>query len=474
VNRKSIVGVGMGAALVVVGGYVALSWIFGQMVHTRFDAWEGELAKQPVPFFRIAKREYERGIFSSVEVVTLAVNRELLKAPRPGGMQPAAAITTSPDTNELLIAVRNVVSHGPLPGLTSVGVARIETTIAWPTQAQAEIDKVFGGHEPLLLTTRLGLSGGLSSHLVSPPVEYQEGSNTAKWQGFEGTLDVSGNLDSIKCQVTAPGLDVHDLDLTAHMEQMSVTCDGRRAFEVLYVGTMNFDVAALQVASKGEPPMTADKMHYAVDVRADGDYMDAIVRVGAGAVNVQQFQAQDLRYDFTVKHVHGPTYAALSRRMQEVQESAAVLDPNASAGMMAAFRELGPELLEHSPEIIVDRIGFTMAEGELGITGTAHVIDFKKEDFAGDAAMNALIGKLEATADVWMAEGLIEKFSTAQAQSTAANGVTREGQPTMQEQIAAIEQQGFITRKDGQLRSRIEFRNGALTANGKPLRPPAR
>lgn len=36
--------------------------------------------------------------------------------------------------------------------------------------------------------------------------------------------------------------------------------------------------------------------------------------------------------------------------------------------------------------------------------------------------------------------------------------------------VAAFEQQGFVTRKDGQLHTHIEFKSGALTANGKPLR----
>jgi uncharacterized protein YdgA (DUF945 family) len=39
----------------------------------------------------------------------------------------------------------------------------------------------------------------------------------------------------------------------------------------------------------------------------------------------------------------------------------------------------------------------------------------------------------------------------------------------MRQQVAALEQQGFVTRKDGQLHSHIEFKGGQLTANGKPL-----
>ncbi|WP_414717617.1 DUF945 family protein [Steroidobacter sp.] len=38
-------------------------------------------------------------------------------------------------------------------------------------------------------------------------------------------------------------------------------------------------------------------------------------------------------------------------------------------------------------------------------------------------------------------------------------------------QVAQLEQQGYLQRDGDRLESHIEFRNGALSANGKPIGP---
>ena len=39
----------------------------------------------------------------------------------------------------------------------------------------------------------------------------------------------------------------------------------------------------------------------------------------------------------------------------------------------------------------------------------------------------------------------------------------------IKQQLAAFEQAGYVTRNNGRFESHLEFKNGALTANGKPL-----
>ena len=78
------------------------------------------------------------------------------------------------------------------------------------------------------------------------------------------------------------------------------------------------------------------------------------------------------------------------------------------------------------------------------------------------------MAKVVANADVWISEGLLNKDWSAQKTAEEAQGPNRV--EALRQQMAAFEQQGFVTRKDGQLHSHIEFKGGALTANGKPLR----
>src|SRR5262249_51652236 len=156
---------------------------------------------------------------------------------------------------------------------------------------------VFAGRDPLVVTTLLGLTGGSTSRFASPTVEYKEDGTTASWKGIDGTLTVGGAADSIACNFIAPGLEFDNADTQASVGQIRFTCDGRRAFEVLYVGSMNLEIAVFKVASHGEPPVTAEKLHYAVDVKAEGDYLDAALRVGADAIDAKQFKGSDVHYD---------------------------------------------------------------------------------------------------------------------------------------------------------------------------------
>jgi uncharacterized protein YdgA (DUF945 family) len=507
VNRKSIVGASVAAILVV--GYVGASWGLGRAVHAGFDNWEQQLANQKLAMIKVAERKYTPGVFSSVEEVTFEFNREFFDQLMKSGQQeqldedefefeedmeedadeegsledaawrPAAATL---DDAPLRFTVRNEVKHGPLPGFSGVGMGRIETKFVWSPAVRAKLDKFLPGREPLEISTLLGLLGGATSHVSSPAFDFKEEKTTLAWKGFEGDFSVGRNMGSIGCDATAPGLSVYDADGSgAKLETLKLTCDGERAFDALYLGTVNFEIASIEGSAKdGASPMRMQKLQYASEVRADGDFVDVAVKAGVGALEFMQYQLSDIKYHLSLRHLHGPTYAALSRKMQDTAMSSMGGDPTASLALVGAFAEFGPQLLEHSPQIVIDHIGFSTPEGEFGIKGSAQLEGFTKDDLATAQARAGLLGKIVANADVWISEGLLNKdWSAAQetevsadepAEDLQAGNAPQNRAEALRQQVAAFEQQGFVTRKDGQLHTHIEFKSGSLTANGKPLR----
>jgi hypothetical protein len=129
-----------------------------------------------------------------------------------------------------------------------------------------------------------------------------------------------------------------------------------------------------------------------------------------------------------------------------------------------------PQLLEHSPQLVIDHIGFTAPEGEFGIKGTAELPGFHKDDLATPQSRAALMGKIVANADVWISEALLNKDWSGPTEKAEVSNEGPGQAEAMRRQVSAFEQQGFVTRKVGQLHTHIEFKGGALTANGKPLR----
>jgi uncharacterized protein YdgA (DUF945 family) len=377
--------------------------------------------------------------------------------------------------------MRSEVTHGPFPGFTAIGTGRIDTKFVWSKEVREKLDKVLPGREPVEIATLLGFLGGMSSHVTSPAFDFKDEKTTVAWKGFEGDFSVGRNMGSMDCDATAPGLSVYDADgAGAKLETLKLTCDGERMFDALYNGTVNFEIANLEGNAKGgASPMRMQKLSYSSDVRTDGEYVDVAVKAGVGALNYMQYDLSDLKYHLSLRHLHGPTYAALARKMQESWMSSMSGDPASSLALAGAFGEYGPQLLEHSPQLVIDHIGFSAPEGEFGIKGTAELAGFKKDDFATPQSRAALAGKVVANADVWISEALLNKDWSA---PVAATDVSNEKAPRaedaqnpskvegLRQQVAAFEQQGFVTRKDGQLHTHIEFKGGALTANGKPLR----
>lgn len=468
-NNKAIIGACAAAVLVI--GYIGASWALGRAVHSGFDTWEQQLAQQPLPMVKVIERKYTPGVFSSVEDVTFEFNNqffEQLKKARQPVQQEGAVDEASPP---MRFTLRNEVKHGPLPGFTRIGMGRIDTTFVWSKEVRAELDKFLPGREPVEISTLLGLLGGTSSHVTSPAFEFKDEKATLGWQGFEGDFSVGRNRGTIGCDATAPGVSVQVADgsMAARFETLKLTCKGERVFDELYNGTVSFEIASLESSAKDRATMRMKKLRYSSDVRNDGEYLDMAMKFGIGAFNFMQYDLSDLKYELSLQHLHGPTYAALMRKIQSTAMSSAGGDPAASLTMVGALAEYGPQLLEHSPRIVIDNIGFSSAEGELGIKGTAELAGFTKDDLATAQSRQALVAKVVANADVWISEALLDKDWSAQAVS-AENPQSPSRVEALRQKVAAFEQQGFVTRKDGQLHTHVEFKGGALTANGKPLR----
>jgi uncharacterized protein YdgA (DUF945 family) len=440
VNKKqSLVVAGIFVAV-----YVATSWGLGRAVHKYFDAWENDLAKQPTPMLKITAREYSPGIFSSTEVLTFEVDPTAWR----GLNGPARALRNIPLAN---FTVRNRIVHGPLPGLSLPGVARIQSTLVLDEPMRTQIATTLGGREPISVDTLLGFIGGGRVHVSSPAFEAQPDGGSLSWQGIEGRFTYGRKLDAVRCDVVAPGLNGTLPDgSSVRLDKMQLTCNLTRSFEKLYTGTMEFRVATLSATQANGELSNMENTRVSSHSQAKGEYVDMTAVLNIGTVRIPQITMHDAQYDVTFNHLHGPTYSKLAGAIQGLgADSAEFVSP----------LDIATELLEHSPEIVINRIGFAMPEGEAGLTGTLRLKDFSQADLALGSPQRVLT-KLEATAHLWLDEGLLTRnWPPDQAGAIAQ----------IRNQIAQFEQLGYVTHKDHRFDTQLEFKQGMLTINGKPL-----
>lgn len=474
-------------ALPIVLAYPAAAWVLGKQVETAL----GEQYKQieSVPYIKVIDRQYDRGVFASSEVVTFEVLgdmfRSLEKAHKEAAADdPEAAKATPAPLQPLRFTVRTQIKHGPAPGMSAIAAATADSELVLDGPVQQELAKLIGDKKPLTAHTVYRFDGGGNSVVASPAIAASfpgEAPNTVSrfsWEGFTANVDFTRNLQSYTMTGESPKLEVLDAKGVAMvMSGLKFSGEQKRIFDdepLLYSGSQRFTLAQMSITDKNGKagPVLFKQVAYEVALPVNGEFIDMVAKMGAESVQIGEQNYGPAHYDFSLKHLHARTTAKLYRAMMKMySDPVALADP---AKAFAPLAEPGLELLRHNPEFRIDRLSFKTAQGEAAGSASAKLKDVKPEDLANPMM---LLAKLEASADIALPESLLA--STSGGAMHAGEDEEPDPETTamhkqmLEQQLAGFAEQGYITRDGGLVRSKIEFRDGQLTVNGKPFNPMA-
>lgn len=485
-------------AVPVVLAYPVSSWVLGKQVETALAEQYKQL--ESIPYVKVINRQYERGLFSSTEVVTFEIFGDMFRsigkaqkeaakgeaAEGEAAVSPAAGKPTTPPLEPLRFTVRSQIKHGPAPGLAAVAAASADSELVLDGKMQQELSKLLGDKKPLTAHTVYRFDGGGKTDVASPafaadiPSENSEKASRLSWQGFTATVDFSKNMQSYSMTGEAPMLEILDgKAIEMVMTNLKFTGEQKRIFDdepLLYSGTQRFTLAEIKVSDKNseQAPAVLKQVAYDIALPVNGEFVDLVAKMGAESMQIGGQNYGPAHYDFSVKRLHARTIAKLYRAMLNMYS-----DPAFLTGTGEPHRALAPlaepalELLKHNPELRIDRLSFKTAQGEASVAASARLKDAKAEDFANPMS---LLAKLEASADLALPERLLGDMSAGamqrggqEAQSTPEMAAMK--QQMLEQQLASFAQQGYITRTDGVVKSKIEFRNNKLAINGKPFDP---
>ena len=319
-NRKTITGISALVAVVVL--FLGLNWLEGALVRSRLARLDHEMSGT-LPLFTIAQRQVSVGLFSSTVQVTYQLNTRLFQ-----GMAAAAASakktalrTSLPADSPPSFTLRHRIQHGPLPGFMRFGMARIDSEFVMSEATRQQLLHSIGTDEPLKIVTLLGITGGGTTTLDSPAFTYDDPNNHdhMEWGGIQGRLDFSRGMARQQGEINFPGMHLKGSsgeDMA--FGSMRLAYDLQRAFELLYLGKVSFTVARLAITPAAQAEIV--EMHdlsYAVNTTASGDYVDTIAQFDVGDLHAKAFTASAVHYDFSLRHMHGPTYAVLTARLRK-------------------------------------------------------------------------------------------------------------------------------------------------------------
>jgi len=477
--------------LVIVVAVLALAliiapWGVGRVAEKRLNAGLDKLVEQ-APYLKVVERKWTGGWFRSEQIVTFEAFSSWIDAMNPKAIEDAMkkdaaeaepsvesggepAVVASPDavppsadkapapvTPEMLrFTIRNEVWHGPVLGLSGLGIARVKTHLLLSDETQKKIAEIFGPKEPIEISTRVGFTGGGTTTLTSESRTIKPDSKSEiSWETFKLAIGYSRDADKYDLDGQWPKVTVtsHEEKTQFVMTNMTVDGVGKRISGDLYDTDFAFGIDKLGILGGDGERIEVGNLHYILETDANDEFLEFDAKMGTGEVKSKQLSSigielKEIHYDFSMRRLHIETLVKMVAGIK-----AAYAKPLANAlemnkVILAPLKEQGMELLKYDPEFSIDRIGIVTPEGDGYLKGVITIKGATAEDFAGNSA--ALIGKAHADLTIDVSEKMVQKFP---------NGSMAAG--------AAVDS-GYVQRKGDRLVCRILFADGALTVNGKP------
>jgi uncharacterized protein YdgA (DUF945 family) len=436
--KKSVIVV---AALLLL--LVAAPWGIGRIAEHRVDRSIEQLV-EVAPYLKVAERRYTPGWFRSEQEVTF----ELLG--------PGSGTLASGDGKPPRFTIRNEILHGPVLWTSGFGVARVNTRFVMPDKVRKSIVDTFGTDEPMRISTRIGFFGGRKTTFAADErkIALENGGGEVSWKDLRVDVAYSSDLDSFDIDGDWPRMEFRDRAGTTGgiVEDVTIEGESERIEGDLYDGDVEMRVGKVTIKDPSGG-YEAEDVYYVADSSRDGDFMSLEFGFGTGgitggAIATLGSKVEEMHYDFALRRLHTATLARLMTAIKESYTKPPVVtfDPQVETPEPIKARTF--ELFKHDPELVIERLGATTPDGEAYFKGVIRFKGVTEEDLAIGGL--GLMGKLDAEIDFAGHRKVLEKLP---------GGATSVG-----EMVEA----GYVVSEGDKLVSKIVFRAGELTINGKP------
>lgn len=443
--------------LLIIGGLLVVSypgtaWLMGLVVEHHIEHAEQQLSHQ-APYIALVKRRYDRGVYRSTEVVTYRIHDPLLLQRKSG--QPALSHRT------FTVTVRNIIRHGPFPGLRSAGLATIDSTLQLSSQAQRQLSELLGSKPIVQVHTIIDWLANTQSRITIPAFSWQAPNGSSfVWNGLTGVVDTGGNFSSWSGHINVPQLNVRTHD-GGHLTLLGLgfSGHGQKAFDAFFAGRNQFKI--LQLTSRDpHTGRTIALHHIAVTSTTDvhGNFLDAHFNASVDASRFGTISLSHIVYSVAFDHLHGPTLSQLSRALHAAERDTSATSAQITARVQQALRQYGAQLLLHNPVFKIRKASFTMPDGTLVLSGSARSPGLSSADLRLPNLISALKAHARVTAHLRIDNALLQKFIT-----------TRGHAAVLAARVTALEQHGYLTSGARSVTTQLRYDDGQLTLNNKPL-----
>lgn len=478
--KRIVTGLLLLCVLLVAAYGLACYWI-GTEAQKQYDTL---LAQSTQPNVEIIGRSYERGLFHSSAVTTLAVKV-------PGEKKEAVFRAT----------LVNSIQHGPLASVKNSDVDKsfqpvlaVITTRLAPEQEQGELLRAALGKLPELgsseMITFLNFDGTGESSLNIPAFKKKvtiEGKEELQvnWDGLKTKSKFDIANSTISGSFSAPRLEAGNSEAGFSALDVKGDFSTYPGIKGVLLGALNFFCKRIELHSK-EDNLRALVESTTVQAESvvSGDTVSCSLTTRFDRAAIDEEGYGPFAFELEFRRLEPEAIARFQQDMKEVQSRfAGTSDEDIQAIMAACYKRLLQRLLAKSPEVEIKQLKMSTPKGDL-----SGKLKITVADTGGSLLENPLLALNSIGIDLkgqiseplllyWMEsafkgdfEGKGELGNGGDPGKSVPSDPEQAGKLAAEKAsstIARLLQQNMIVRENGSIKTRASYSTGHLTINGK-------
>ncbi len=444
--KKLGIGIATAVAVLAAGG-ATTGYLVGNNIEQGFATAAKEWSKPPL---LVQVQDYQKGIFSSTAQTLWTV-----------------------DTGEekLQFTAQHAISHGPLP---IAHLAEIVSTFAINPDAPPEWVVAFKDKAPLVWKSKVGWSKNTQNEVASPAFNGEFGADKLAFGGFKSDFEMSSDFSRIKGDASMPSLLVQSKpgeEDDGQASEMLMSGNTMRfdmhqpTGQEFMVGSLQWDLASLKVTPKnGDAPAELAGLKMVADTQLAAEVVNTTINTSVKSFVQKDHKIDDIAVDLGLHNLDAGWLNQFTKESQKIQG-----DPQA---MQMLLMQGMQQLLARKPELEVKRISWRTAEGTAEVAASLAyqgdsskplnpMMDFKamlRLDMPKPVLQSLYAGKVRET---YLLENEDAELDEKQLASVVQEDVNA--------RLSGLVQAGLLVENSDRMTSQLQWADGKLQANGKPL-----
>jgi TonB family protein len=336
---------------------------------------------------------------------------------------------------------------------------------------------VFGTDRPYTIERRPGKAKRLVYRTRLQPLHHTSAAGfTIDWD--EGLLDL--DMDKAGQAYTMNGrwnmLAGEDANMRVTARGMTLTGHQKRSPAGLWFGDVQLRIAGMRNEMKREGVALAmDDLRFGWRTVERPTTVDFHFQNRIGSIAAAGEKVEDVRFDMRFTNLDKDAIAELQAAGQSQRQQGATLTPEQRlAAMKPLFRSFGKAAITRGSALEIDEISARYHGNKATIRGRVGLVGAVEADLDD---IKTLVKKIVASFEIRVPMAIVRDLAGAVAarqsaqQGAAPNGMSSAqlGQTMTDIMVGKLLGGGYARLEDDVLVSKLEFRNGTLTANGKEV-----